>query len=164
MKLQASPPMKHPLQVNSAFTSRIFNEDISVLDGVKYLWWTLVQASSHYLNQCSPTVNWTIGNKLQRNWNQEVYVFIFKISEILLGPQCIERGLILLDRSCQPEYITVRCKNSILLVYIYIYYYICTQRHLKIYVRNHILSPMQKWTQQFVPLYIFSNSISISKK
>ena len=33
-------------------------------------------APSHYLNQCWNIVNWTIGNKLQWNFNRNWYIFI----------------------------------------------------------------------------------------
>ena len=33
---------------------------------------------SSYLNQCCDVVNWTLGNKLQRNFNREIYIFSFK--------------------------------------------------------------------------------------
>ena len=40
--------------------------------GIMLLW----SAPSHYLNQCWNTVNWTLGNKLQWNLNQNLNIFI----------------------------------------------------------------------------------------
>ena len=39
-------------------------------------WLVTYPATSHYLNQCWNSVNWTLGNKLQWNLNQNVYIFI----------------------------------------------------------------------------------------
>ena len=55
--------------------------------------------SSHYLNECWNIVNWTLGNKLQWNFNQNSYIFIqenvfenvvWKMAAILSQPQCVE--------------------------------------------------------------------------
>ena len=42
-----------------------------------FRWWLVAcSASSHYLNQCWNIVNWTLGNKLQWNLNQNLHNFI----------------------------------------------------------------------------------------
>ena len=40
------------------------------------IWLVAWTAPSHYLNQCWNTVNWTIGNKLQWNFNRNPNIFI----------------------------------------------------------------------------------------
>ena len=37
-----------------------------------------VQATSHYLNQCWNSVNWTLRNKLQWNFNRNSYILILE--------------------------------------------------------------------------------------
>ena len=58
----------------------------------------LLPAPSHYLNQCWNIVNWTIGNKLQWNINQNSNIFIqenafendvWKMAAIFAWPQCV---------------------------------------------------------------------------
>ena len=53
---------------------------------------------SHYLNQCWNIINWTLGNKLQWNFNRNSYIFIhenalkivvWKKATILSRPQCV---------------------------------------------------------------------------
>ena len=60
-------------------------------------------APSHYLNQCSNIVNWTLRNKLQWNLNQNSCVFIhenafenvvWKMAAILSRPQCADTLLL----------------------------------------------------------------------
>ena len=55
-------------------------------------------APSHYLNQCWNIVNWTLGNKLQWNFNRNSNIFIQEIAfenvvcemaSILSRPQCV---------------------------------------------------------------------------
>ena len=55
-------------------------------------------APSHYLNQCWNIVNWTLGNKIQRNLNRNWYIFfhenafeniVRKSVAILSQPQCV---------------------------------------------------------------------------
>ena len=41
-------------------------------------WLVAYLAPSHYLNQCWVLVNWTLRNKLQRNFNQNTKLFIHK--------------------------------------------------------------------------------------
>ena len=57
---------------------------------------------SHYQNQCCIIVNWTPGNKLQWNHNQNVYIFIqenafanvvCEMTTIFSRPQCVDYGL-----------------------------------------------------------------------
>ena len=49
---------------------------------------------SHYLNQCWNIVNWTLRNKLQLNWNPNIFVQenafenVCKMASILSRPQC----------------------------------------------------------------------------
>ena len=43
------------------------------------LWLVAYSAPSHYLNQYWNSVNWTLKNKLQRNFNQNTKLFIHKI-------------------------------------------------------------------------------------
>ena len=53
---------------------------------------------SHYLNQCRNIVNWTYRNKLQWNFNPNIYFFIqenafenvWKVEVILSRPQCVK--------------------------------------------------------------------------
>ena len=54
---------------------------------------------SHYLNQCWNIVNWTLGNKLQWNFNGNSYIFIqenalenvvCEMASILSRPQCVK--------------------------------------------------------------------------
>ena len=56
-------------------------------------------APSHYLNQWWNIVNWTLGNKLQWNFNRNSYIFIqknlfetvvWKMAAILFWPQCVK--------------------------------------------------------------------------
>ena len=39
-------------------------------------WLVTWMVPCHYLNQCWNIVNWTLRNKLQRNFNQNLYIFI----------------------------------------------------------------------------------------
>ena len=39
-------------------------------------WLVAYSATSHYLNQCWVIINWTIGNRLQWNFNQNTRLFI----------------------------------------------------------------------------------------
>ena len=41
-------------------------------------WLVACSAPSHYLNQCSLIVNWTLRNKLRWNWNKNMKLFIYK--------------------------------------------------------------------------------------
>ena len=69
----------------------------STLDQVKAY---LLTAPSHYLNQCwLIIVNWTLGNKLHWNSNQNTNIFyqentiknvVSKMVTILFGPQCVK--------------------------------------------------------------------------
>ena len=63
-----------------------------------HIWLVTWTAPSHYLNQCCNIVNWTLGNKLQWNLNQNSYNFIHenafenvvrKLAAILSQPQCV---------------------------------------------------------------------------
>ena len=56
---------------------------------------------SHYLNQCLNIVNWTLSNKLQRNfnWNSNIFIeentfenVIWKMAAILSQPQCDKKA------------------------------------------------------------------------
>ena len=65
-----------------------------------FRWWLVAwTAPSHYLNQCWNIINWTLGNKLQWNFNQNSYIFIhenalktvvWKKAAILSRPQCVK--------------------------------------------------------------------------
>ena len=61
-------------------------------------WLVAWPAPSHYLNHCWNIVNWTLGNKLQWNFNRNLNIFIqemrlknvvCKMASILLCPQCV---------------------------------------------------------------------------
>ena len=65
-----------------------------------WFWWWLLAwpVPSHYLNQCWNIVNWTLGNNLQWNLNQNLFIFIqknafeyviWKTAAILSLPQCV---------------------------------------------------------------------------
>ena len=58
-------------------------------------------APSHYLNQCWNIVIWTLRNKLQRNFNWNLYIFIqenafehvvCEMAFILSRPQCVNQS------------------------------------------------------------------------
>ena len=62
-------------------------------------WLVAWQVPSHYLNQCRNIVNWTLGNKFQWNFHQNMTIFfkenkfenvIWKMSAILSWPQCVK--------------------------------------------------------------------------
>ena len=71
------------------------------------------QATSHYLNQCSNIVNWTLGKKLQWDLNQNLNILIqenglenvvWKMAAILSWPQCVKFDILLsLLVSVQPS-------------------------------------------------------------
>ena len=46
------------------------------LRGVGYPYGCVVTKPSHYLNQCWNIINWSLGDKLQRNFIQNSYIFI----------------------------------------------------------------------------------------
>ena len=59
-------------------------------------------APSHYLNQCCKSVNWSLSNNLQWNFNWKSYIFVqvnaienvvCKMSVILSRPQCVKSEL-----------------------------------------------------------------------
>ena len=64
-----------------------------------FSWWLVTwPAPSHYLNQWWNIVDWTLGNKLQWNLNQNLHIFIqesacenvvWEMSSILFQPQCV---------------------------------------------------------------------------
>ena len=57
-------------------------------------WLVAWTAPSPYLNQCWNIANWTLGNKLQWNLNQNIYIFIqenrLKMASILSRPQWVK--------------------------------------------------------------------------
>ena len=64
------------------------------------------KAPSHYLNQCRNIVNWTLGNKLQRNFNRNSNIFIEEntfenvLCEMLFissRPQCVKCRVCIID-------------------------------------------------------------------
>ena len=61
------------------------------------------RAPSHYLNQCWNIVYWAIGNKLQWNFDRNLYIVVqesafenvvWNISAILSRPQCIKQQIV----------------------------------------------------------------------
>ena len=65
-------------------------------------WLVAYSASSHYVNVCWNIVNWTLGNKLQWNFNRSSNIFIqenafenvvCEKASILFWPQCVKVGL-----------------------------------------------------------------------
>ena len=69
---------------------------------------------NHYLNQCWNIVNWTLGNKLRWNLNQNLNIMIqenafeniiWKMAAILSWPQCVNH------KSCDQEHIFL-CSNT----------------------------------------------------
>ena len=51
-----------------------------------FRWWLVVySATSHYLNQCWVIVNWTLGNKLQWNFNQNKKLFFHENASVKIA-------------------------------------------------------------------------------
>ena len=64
----------------------------------------------HYLNQCWNIVNWTPGNKIQWNFNQNSYIFIqgsafkngvWKMAAILSWPWCVNVNIVVMACICR---------------------------------------------------------------
>ena len=62
-------------------------------------WFGAWPAPNHYLNQCCNIVNGAIGNKIQWNLNENLYIFVqenafenvvWKMASILSRPQCVK--------------------------------------------------------------------------
>ena len=76
--------------------------NFSILDRPWSTWWLITYSTPiHFLNQCWLIVNWTTGNKLQWNLNQNITIFIQvnvfqnvvrKMSAILSRAQCAKNS------------------------------------------------------------------------
>ena len=81
-------------------------------------------APSHYLNQCWHIVNWTLGNKLQSNFNRNSNIFfqekafenvVWKIAAMLSRHQCIKWKIVEIHymmASLSRSIMYVWCKNK----------------------------------------------------
>ena len=78
---------------------------------------------SNYLTQCWNALNWTLGNKLQRNFNSKQYIFITKMHLKMSSAKwrLFRFGLNELNKQCQREvgrsvtrWALIQCKDVIL--------------------------------------------------
>ena len=81
-------------------------------------WLVAWTAPSHYLKQCWNIVKWTLGNKLQWNFNQNSNIFIHKnafesvvcdMASILSRPQCVKHVYL---RTCVFSPTALLCRNA----------------------------------------------------